>query len=272
MLSLYEYPNSVCCQKVNLALGEKGLEWESVTVNLAKNEHYSSEYLKLNPKAVVPTLVHDGVPIIESTLICEYLAESFPGNALIPESPLGRTKMRWWNKAVDEGLHDGVADISFSAMFRDRMKRMPEDKRQMRFDNIGDPKRSDRTVSTFEQGVDSPFVRYAVYAFEAAFKKMDAELADDKDWLVENNYSLADLGLTPYFARLENLGILTVWIEDRSKVTAWWERIKTRPSYEKAVSGPLSAVEIEEMKSSGIIIKDQIKTIRDELQSVQSNA
>jgi glutathione S-transferase len=75
LLRLYEYPNSVCCQKFNLALAETNLEWEPVTVNLGKNEHYSSDYLKLNPKAVVTTLTHDGSTIIESTLICEYLDE-----------------------------------------------------------------------------------------------------------------------------------------------------------------------------------------------------
>ena len=73
VLSIYEFPNSVCCQKVNLALFEKNLEWESIFLNLAKNEHFSSEYLKLDPKGVVPTLILDGVPIIESTSICEYL-------------------------------------------------------------------------------------------------------------------------------------------------------------------------------------------------------
>ena len=121
MLSIYEFPNSVCCQKVNLALFEKNLEWESIFLNLAKNEHFSSEYLKLNPKGVVPTLIHDGVPIIESTSICEYLDEAFPGsgpgNNLIPDAPLECVQMKGWSKVVDEGLHEGVADISFSAMF-----------------------------------------------------------------------------------------------------------------------------------------------------------
>ena len=59
MLHLYEYPNSVCCQKVNLALIEKKLNWKSITVNLGKNEHYSSDYLKLNPKAQVHILSFD---------------------------------------------------------------------------------------------------------------------------------------------------------------------------------------------------------------------
>jgi glutathione S-transferase len=52
-------------RQVRFALGEKGL---------AGRGHY----LDLNPKAVVPTLVHDGRIIVESTVINEYLDEVFP--------------------------------------------------------------------------------------------------------------------------------------------------------------------------------------------------
>jgi len=266
MLHLYEYPNSVCCQKVNLALIEKKLNWESITVNLGKNEHYSSDYLKLNPKAVVPTLTHNGSTIIESTLICEYLDAISGDNMLTPDNPLGRTQMRSWSKVIDEGLHDGVADISFSAMFRERMKKMPEDRRQQRFDNIGDPKRYDRGRSTFEVGVESPFVKYAVYAFEAAFQNIEAKLSDGREWLIKEHYSLADLGLTPYLARLEYLNLLDVWIQDKTNTNNWWQRIKQRPSYAQAVSNPLTKIEIDGMGSSGSKIKGKISQIRNELQ------
>ena len=60
----------------------KGLTWESAKVDLFKAEQYDPKYLKLNPKGVVPTLVHDGKAIIEFTLICEYLDDAFPGPRL----------------------------------------------------------------------------------------------------------------------------------------------------------------------------------------------
>ena len=50
----------------------RGLGWEPVKVDLFKTEQYDPKYLNLNSKGVVPTLVHDGKPVIESTLICEY--------------------------------------------------------------------------------------------------------------------------------------------------------------------------------------------------------
>ena len=158
MLILYDFGNSVCCQKVRITLRAKGLDWEARRVDLFKSEQYDPKYLKMNPKGVVPTLVHDGRPVIESTLICEYIDETFPGPPLIPNDAYGRTRMRLWGKFVDEGLHNGVTELSFSAMFRQRMRDMTEAQRQTRFRNVGDPRRTDRFKSTYELGAKSPFV------------------------------------------------------------------------------------------------------------------
>ena len=93
MLTLYDFGNSVCCQKVRVTMRAKGLAWQAVNVNLFKAEQYDPEYLKLNPRGLVPTLVHDGRPVIESTLICEYIDEVFAQPPqLIPWSMKGCTK------------------------------------------------------------------------------------------------------------------------------------------------------------------------------------
>src|SRR5262244_1665813 len=178
MITLYDFGNSVCCQKVRITLCQKGLTWKSVNVDLFRSEQYDPKYLKLNPKGVVPTLVHDGKPVIESTLICEYLDDTFPEPPLVPAEPWLRSRMRLWSKAVDEGLHEGVTEISFSAMFRERMRNMPGEIREARFRNIGDPRRRDRFKSTFELGVQSPFALYAVASYERAFEMLEAALAE----------------------------------------------------------------------------------------------
>ncbi len=50
----------------------------------ARRNSSSRTICKLNPNGVVPTLVDDGVPIIESSVICEYLDEKYPQNPLVP--------------------------------------------------------------------------------------------------------------------------------------------------------------------------------------------
>lgn len=262
MLTLYQFNNSVCSQKVRLTLAEKGLEWETREVNLFRSEQYDPDYLALNPKGVVPTLVHDGRPVIESTLICEYLEDAFPAPRLVPDDPYQKARMRLWSKAVDEGLHDGATVLSFSAMFRQRMKAMPQSEREKRFQNVGDPVRWERHKSVFEQGIESPHVFRAIAAYEKAFKGAEKGLAAGGPWLAGSDFSLADINLMPYVARLENLNVLDVWLGERPKTRDWWARAKARPSFRAALSGLLSHAEVDEMSRSGAMIKSRVGEIR----------
>ena len=95
-------------------------------------------------------------------------------------SPWLQSRMRLWSKMVDEGLHDGVTEISFSAMFRERMKNMPPDVREKRFRNVGDPRRTYRFKSTYEYGVKSPFVAHGIAAYERAFQTLESLLPNTR--------------------------------------------------------------------------------------------
>jgi glutathione S-transferase len=258
MLTLYDFGNSVCCQKVRITLKAKGLAWEAVRVDLFRSEQYDPAYLKLNPKGVVPTLVHDGRPLIESTLICEYLDETFPEPPLTPVDPWLRSRMRWWSKMVDEGLHKGVTEISFSAMFRERMKAMPADLREARFRNIGDPRRRDRFKSTYELGVRSPFVLHGIAAYERAFGLMEEALAESGPWLVGESPTLADVSLMPYAARLDYLGLIDLWIGERPRVQAWWARACEWPSFRSGLRDLIGEAEFAEMPTHGPKIRDDV--------------
>jgi hypothetical protein len=105
---------------------------------------------------VVPTLVHNDKPIVESTLICEYLDDTFPAPSLVPPSPYDRAQMRLWSKQIDEGIFEATREISFSAMFREKLRNMTNEQRNIRFNNVGDPGRSARFRSTYEHGTESP--------------------------------------------------------------------------------------------------------------------
>jgi glutathione S-transferase len=256
MLTLYDFGNSVCCQKVRITMRAKGLDWDSIKVDLFRGEQYDPKYLKLNPKGVVPTLVHDGKPVIESTLICEYLDDTFPEPPLVPTDPWLRSRMKIWSKMVDEGLFEGVAEISFSAMFRERMKNMPEELREKRFQNVGDPRRSDRFRSTYELGVQSPFVRHAVAAYERAFKLLEETLAESGPWIVGARPTLADINLMPFAARLDYLTLLDLWIKNRPRVNDWWAMAREWPSFKHGLSDLITEAEFTEMRTHGPKIRD----------------
>src|SRR5690348_10299832 len=119
MLTLYHNDMSLCAQKVRICLAEKGLPWEDKHLVLRAAEHQQPWYLKLNRRAVVPTLLHDGHVVTESNVILEYLEDVFPQPRLRPDDPHQRSKMRLWTKQLDEDVHDACAAIlSFGIAFR----------------------------------------------------------------------------------------------------------------------------------------------------------
>ena len=75
--TLYHHGSSVCAAKVRFAMAEKGMEWEGVYIDILAGEQFTPEYQKINPKSVVPTLVHDDLVIPDSTVIVEYRNDIF---------------------------------------------------------------------------------------------------------------------------------------------------------------------------------------------------
>src|SRR5262245_55596392 len=128
MIELYHHGSSVCSAKVRFVLMEKKLEWQSHYLDILKGEHFNPDYLKLNPMAVVPTLVHDGEILVESTVICEYLDDAFPEQPLKPRAALDCARMRLWTKAVDEHIQPACKYITYAACHRHIIARLPPDK------------------------------------------------------------------------------------------------------------------------------------------------
>src|SRR5258708_16387639 len=101
-LVLYHAAHSTCSQKVRMVMQEKALKFDEVRIDLGRKEQLKPDYLAINPNGVVPTLVDDGVPIIESSVICEYLDEKYPENPLVPSDIVERARMRAWTHYIEE--------------------------------------------------------------------------------------------------------------------------------------------------------------------------
>jgi glutathione S-transferase len=123
VLELYHSINSVCAQKVRIALVEKHQQAKDHIMTL-RGDQYEPAYLKLNPNAVVPTLVHDGVPITESVLILYYLDEAFPEPPLMPKEARARHRVRMYNKLIDEYVHNSCTILTFATAFRPAFLKM----------------------------------------------------------------------------------------------------------------------------------------------------
>ena len=97
---------------------------------LRNGDVHTPEYLKLNPKGVVPTLIDRGEPIVESTIICEYLEEKHPQPALIGTTAEERAECRMWTRRIDlnicEPLANGFRFAEGLKFFESRIVTVPE--------------------------------------------------------------------------------------------------------------------------------------------------
>jgi maleylacetoacetate isomerase len=101
---LYTYWRSSSAYRVRIALAAKGIAWESVAVNLLKDEQSNATYVaEKNPMGRVPCLVLDGKPFIESTAIIEMLEELYPDPPLLPKDARDRAHVRALSQIINSG-------------------------------------------------------------------------------------------------------------------------------------------------------------------------
>ncbi len=236
MLELYHAPISTCSQKVRMALCEKGLDWEDHVVDLQKGEQFAPNYIKLNPNAVVPTLVDDGTVLIESTLINEYLDDKYTDAPLKPEGAEARHAMRLYTKQTDDRAQPAIAVLTYAIGARPMMLAQPKEQVMEMFSKIPLEAKRKARISVYENGVKAPEVAEAIKVFVALFKDMEKRLHENT-WLAGPDISLADIAAMPYVLRIDHLG-LTPMIEDSGlpKLAAWYDRVKARPSFDIGVA------------------------------------
>jgi glutathione S-transferase len=234
MLYLYHGTTSVCSVKVRLALEEKGLAWTGEVLDLQRGDQHRPDYAKLNPNEVVPTLVHDGKTVIESTLIIEYLDDAFPPPPLMPADAYGRAMARLWMKRIDDYLHAACSTVTFATANRKVLLRKTPEELEAHLERVPDPAYRERQRLAVAHGLSAPHVAQAVRHYDKYLGEMEAALGRSP-FLAGENYSLADAAATPYVNRAEMLGMEGLW-HARPRVAAWLDRMRRRPSFEAAVT------------------------------------
>ena len=250
MLELYTHPMSPCAQKVRIVLAEKGLDWTKHHVSLPDKENLRPEYLKLNPMGVVPTLVDNGVAVVESSLICEYLEETYPEVSLRPDDPLQRHSIRLWMKHVDNKLHPSCGAIQWPLAMRDTLLEKSQEEQQAIIDRIPEKPRRERQRRLLKHGLDAPDIADAVKVYQKTIADMEKVLADS-DWIVGDSFSLADAITAPYFQTLYQYSWTEMYEKDFPRVTDWYARVQARESYQTAVTDDFSDEKMAELRAKG---------------------
>ncbi len=232
MLTLYHAHHSTCSQKVRLCLAEKGLDFESRLLDLAARDQLAPDYLEINPNGVVPTLLHDGQAILDSSVICEYLDDVFADPPLAPAAPVERARMRAWLRYLEEVPTAAVRYPSFNMAFLPRFAGL-DDERFLREQADVRPLRKQFYRRMTRRGFKEADIEAALDQIVQAAARMDRALASGP-WLVGDAYSLADIVAAPSLDRMADLGLSHLWDRDFPRVADWFERIRNRPAYAAA--------------------------------------
>ena len=172
--------------------------------------------MKLNPNAVVPTLVHDG---------------------LMPREPYLRAKVRLVNKLVDEYVHNSCTILTFATAFRPWFAGASASEIEARLAKSPSRKRTEYKVDVALHGLDSKFAAEAVQYHE---KLLDLIEASGGAWLAGGEFSLADIAVIPYVLRLDLLR-MSRWWERRPNVASWYKQAWARPSVRKEILDRMTA-------------------------------
>lgn len=233
-LVLYHHDSSVCAAKVRVALSEKGLSWESRLLAL-DGDQFAPDYLALNPAAVVPTLVHDGRVVTESSIILEYLDDAFPERPLRPADPYWAAVARRLVLHLDAGadsIHYCASVLTYGIAYRHKLLAQAGGTDRAALSSVIDRNMNPKSRLWLEDvvfdGIKAPQFGAALLRVDALLAEFETALAQIA-WLSGPQYGLADASFTSYMVRFDLLQLGFLW-SGRPHVAGWYDRLMSRQS------------------------------------------
>jgi len=262
MIEFYQGQTSTNSGKVRLVLEEKNIPYREIDINLEKSEQRSTEYLALNPNGVVPTIMHEGQVIIESSIINEYLDDYFDGPSLKPRDPLLRARMRQWPQMVDLYIHPATWIVTYVTLARPvKQETKSDEELEAEFSSMADQVKGQKLIKLQFEGTESAEFRSALVMVQNFFQSLNRALSRSEGaWLLGQNYTLADVAVTPWLMRFENITFSEMW-SDLPELSGWWQEIKERPNFVGIVSKNLPRHALDKRSELGSAIWPEVRKI-----------
>lgn len=202
-------------------------------MDLMAFENLRPDYLAINPKGVVPTLIIDGQIIPESSIINEFIDDLVPEPRLRPDDPGDRARMRHWVKVEEDELFIAIRPASLNLMMKQAFSRYSH----ADLDKILSTHPRQHQVPLLKKMFTEPFDAAAVEqsrrALASTLSKIDKNLRERGPWLSGSSYSLADIAAAPVIDRIQRLAMADLW-EKLPAVKEWVGNVTSRAAYQKA--------------------------------------
>ena len=239
-IHLLNYQFSACSMKTRIYLNLKNIPFKSHQINLSAGENFSQWFQGINPRSLVPVLIHDGDVHIESNDILQYLEGCFENNPLIPADKKMRVSELL---SFEDNLHIDIRNITFRFMVPKLLnkgkKAKPKSNDKATLNGEVDP--LDDVNRNFwkeyeEFGIKDEDVTESLSKMNSALKNIDSIL-NGNEYILGSNLSVIDIAWFIYVTRIQHANYPLQ--ERHPNVYEWYKRLYKNKKFKDEVQIPL---------------------------------
>jgi|TARA_B100000900_G_scaffold178125_1_gene151017 glutathione S-transferase len=239
-IHLLNYQFSACSMKTRIYLNLKNIPFKSHQINLSAGENFSQWFQGINPRSLVPVLIHDGDVHIESNDILQYLEGCFENNPLIPADKKMKVSELL---SFEDNLHIDIRNITFRFMVPKLLnkgkKAKPKSNDKATLNGEADP--LDDANRNFwkeyeEFGIKDEDVTESLSKMNSALKNIDSIL-NGNEYILGSNLSVIDIAWFIYVTRIQHANYPLQ--ERHPNVYEWYKRLYKNKKFKDEVQIPL---------------------------------
>ncbi|MDC1081654.1 glutathione S-transferase family protein [Gammaproteobacteria bacterium] len=236
-IHLFHFSGSACSQKLRIFFNIKKINWNSHVINLIKQEQFSEWFLGINPRGLVPTLVHDGDVHIESNEIMAYLDDVYKDNKLFPIDLIDEINK---DLAFEDSLHHDLRRLTFRYIIPHALgKKNPStiDAKEQFVGTIqgkADENKSKEILfwkNHYQNGITDDEIIESANKFKNIYEDFDKTLKNQK-YLKGDEFTVVDLA---WYVSTKRLAMAGIPIEKYKNVQKWFSNLDNDANFKKEI-------------------------------------